>query len=329
MCRWNSGFFYAHPALASYTHYWRVEPDVHFFCHLPYDPFAFLHANDMVYGFNMAILEDARSFPSLWSVAMDFVARWPDRVHPDADLSWLYASSPPPSPAGADNNIASSPSSPSSQRINAQDAQQAGYNACQFFSNFEIGSLEFFRSAANTQFFKHLDDSGGFYYERFGDAPVHTLAVSLFARPDQVWFFEDVGYQHDATRHCPRFRPRFGGGKAARGRGRRGSRAGATGSNGGRGRERGWGVQQGRRGELVEDQQQLEEGWGGERCACEPTGLDRNFYMLVPMESPQRKSEDTCIRLWLGGRWREKVRGWRADVERLVGGDGFGGYVWD
>ena len=28
MCRWNSGFFYEHPALNAYDYYWRVEPDV-------------------------------------------------------------------------------------------------------------------------------------------------------------------------------------------------------------------------------------------------------------------------------------------------------------
>lgn len=28
MCRWYSGFFYKHPALAEMDYYWRVEPDV-------------------------------------------------------------------------------------------------------------------------------------------------------------------------------------------------------------------------------------------------------------------------------------------------------------
>lgn len=28
MCRWNSGFFFRHPALDRYKYYWRVEPDV-------------------------------------------------------------------------------------------------------------------------------------------------------------------------------------------------------------------------------------------------------------------------------------------------------------
>lgn len=28
MCRWNSGFFYRHPALDDMQYYWRVEPNV-------------------------------------------------------------------------------------------------------------------------------------------------------------------------------------------------------------------------------------------------------------------------------------------------------------
>lgn len=262
MCRWNSLFFFQHPALAPYTHYWRVEPDVHFFCHIPYDPFAFLSANNLIYGFNMAILEDARSFPSLWRTTLSFIEQHPDLLHPHADISWLV------------------------------DTYQGNtYNNCQFFSNFEIGDLRFFRSEAVGAYLKHLDDSGGFYYERFGDAPIHTLAVSLFAAPNQAWFFRDIGYQHDSTRHCPA------------------DRLTSMSSH------------------YKQEQQQGRAASPGERCACEPTSLDQNFYSLVPMESPQRKPLDTCIRSWLGGEWLKKRDGWDRDVEIALGGDGYGGYV--
>lgn len=83
-------------------------------------------------------------------------------------------------------------------------------------SNFELGDMDFFRSEAYSEYFKHLDRAGGFSYERWGgelgrtgffwneiadvsatgpctDAPVHSLAVSLFLRPDKVhWFHECV-----------------------------------------------------------------------------------------------------------------------------------------
>ena len=41
------------------------------------------------------------------------------------------------------------------------------YNLCHFWSNFEIGDLNFLRGEAYSQFFDYLDQSGGFFYERY------------------------------------------------------------------------------------------------------------------------------------------------------------------
>ncbi|PQE31068.1 hypothetical protein CJF32_00006101 [Rutstroemia sp. NJR-2017a WRK4] len=176
MCRWNSGFFYRHPALADYEWYWRVEPDVHYFCDINYDIFRFMRDNNLKYGFNMNILDDARSFPSLWSRTLSFMRAHPQLLHPSANLTWLL------------------------------DSETHSYNNCQYFSNFEIGSLAFWRGAGPSAYFDWLDRAGGFYYERFGDAPVHTLSVGLFAERRDVWYFADVGYMHGINRFCPRGR---------------------------------------------------------------------------------------------------------------------------
>ena len=127
--------------------------------------------NSLKYGFNMNILDDARSFPSLWSRTRSFINAHPELIHPDADLDWLL------------------------------DPHNSGdYNNCQFFSNFEIGDLNFFRGEANERYFDWLDKGGGFYYERFGDAPIHTLSVAMFVPKSEIWFFRDIGYQHDINR---------------------------------------------------------------------------------------------------------------------------------
>ena len=63
------------------------------------------------------------------------------------------------------------------------------------------------------------------------------------------------------------------------------------------------------------------------RCSCDPTPVDENFYRLVPLESPQKKPDDTCIRQFLGGNWLEKKEGWSQEVERAFGGDGYQGYA--
>ncbi|KIW12986.1 hypothetical protein PV08_08173 [Exophiala spinifera] len=281
MIRWQSLWFYRHPALLSYNWYWRVEPDVHFFCSIPYDPFSFLEQNELVYGFNMAILDDARSFTSLWSVTRAFIERYPELLHPDADLDWLL------------------------------DPDNGGeYNNCQFFSNFEIASLGFWRSEGPSRYAEWLDEGGGFFYERYGDAPVHTLALAMFAAKQDVWFFRDIGYQHDIARHCPPAGARIPSSPPPP----PSPPVSKHDESGSQQRKR-------------EHDVDVDVGMG--TCACEPSGLDANFYKLVPMESPQVKPADTCIRLWLGGQWLAKKEGWKQDVERAFGGDGYGGYVLD
>lgn len=48
----NSGFFWRHPLVLSLNleYYWRVEPDVRYFCDLDYDPFLYMKQNKKKYG---------------------------------------------------------------------------------------------------------------------------------------------------------------------------------------------------------------------------------------------------------------------------------------
>lgn len=54
------------------------------------------------------------------------------------------------------------------------------------WSNFEIGDLDLWRGEGYSKFFEYLDSKGGFYYERWGDAPVHSIGAALFAKKDQI-----------------------------------------------------------------------------------------------------------------------------------------------
>lgn len=45
MCRYFSGFFFRHPLLARFDFYWRMEPDVHYYCDLDYDPFLYMQVS--------------------------------------------------------------------------------------------------------------------------------------------------------------------------------------------------------------------------------------------------------------------------------------------
>ncbi|KAK2466906.1 hypothetical protein APHAL10511_001164 [Amanita phalloides] len=173
MCRFNSGFFFKHELLQQYRYYWRVEPGVQFFCDVNYDPFVFMEENDKIYGFTISLVEWEPTIVTLWATVKEFIALHPEYVQKDNSLSYL-------SNNGGDS-----------------------YNLCHYWSNFEIADMDFWRGEAYQKFFEYLDSKGGFYYERWGDAPVHSIAASLFARKDQVHFFRDIGYKHEFFQHCP------------------------------------------------------------------------------------------------------------------------------
>ncbi|KAH9920981.1 glycosyltransferase family 15 protein [Amylocystis lapponica] len=173
MCRFNSGFFYKHPFLQNYRWYWRVEPDVHFYCAVDEDPFLYMEDNDKHYGFTITPYEFEKTIKTLWNATKEFIEENPHLVAPNNSLGYL-----------------------------SDDGGQT-YNLCHFWSNFEIADMEFWRGEAYSAYFDHLDAKGGFYYERWGDAPVHSIAASLFLRKDQIHFFDEIGYAHSPFTHCP------------------------------------------------------------------------------------------------------------------------------
>ena len=77
------------------------------------------------------------------------------------------------------------------------------------WSNFEIADANFFRSPAYQAFFEFLDKKGGFFLERWGDAPVHSIAVALFLPRSAVHNFDDIAYYHGPFTHCPKNKDLF------------------------------------------------------------------------------------------------------------------------
>ena len=53
--------------------------------------------------------------------------------------------------------------------------------------------MRFFRSKVYTDYFEYLDKTGGFFYERWGDAPVHSFGLAMSLRKDQVVQLSDLG----------------------------------------------------------------------------------------------------------------------------------------
>ncbi|KAL6941595.1 alpha 1,2-mannosyltransferase 2.4.1 [Hanseniaspora osmophila] len=174
MCRFESGFFWRNQLLDEFDWYWRVEPDTKLSCDIPEDPFQYMNDNKKIYGFTISIHEYESTIPSLWSVTKDFVSKNPEYVNEDNMLDF----------------------------ISNDDGDT--YNLCHFWSNFEVANLNFWRSEQYKSYFEFLDQSGGFFYERWGDAPVHSIAVALFLPKTSVKFFDTISYFHPPYIACPR-----------------------------------------------------------------------------------------------------------------------------
>lgn len=125
--------------------------------------------NNKTYGFTINIYDDPNTIPSLWPETLKFIAEHPEAVSPRNSMDWLTDSSLRP-----DVNMKAN-----------------GYSTCHFWSNFEIGDLDFWRSPAYEAYFEHLDRAGGFFYERWGDAPVHSVALGLFEETSKIHWYDN------------------------------------------------------------------------------------------------------------------------------------------
>ena len=202
--------FYKHPALANTRYYWRVEPKVHFFCDVDYDVFRYMADHNKTYGFTINLYDAPQSIPTLWPETLKFMAAHPEHIHENNALDWLIDSAKRPE----------------------HNKKANGYSTCHFWSNFEIADMDFWRSQVYEDYFNHLDRAGGFFYERWGDAPVHSIALGLFEDKSRIhWYdnplsflsfvvspasniertddipqssrFRDIGYQHIPYFNCP------------------------------------------------------------------------------------------------------------------------------
>ncbi|KAM3424486.1 hypothetical protein BST61_g6490 [Cercospora zeina] len=173
MCRYESGFFFRHPLMLEYEWYWRVEPSIELFCDIAYDPFKFMADNKKKYSFVLSLYEYVETIPTLWDSVKKFIKSNPQHIEKDNALEWI------------------------------SDDGGNTYNHCHFWSNFEIGNLNWLRSDAYIDYFTHLDQEGGFFYERWGDAPIHSIAASLMLKKEEIHLFNDIAYYHVPFTHCP------------------------------------------------------------------------------------------------------------------------------
>lgn len=68
-----------------------------------------------------------------------------------------------------------------------------------YYTNFEVGEVEFFTRDFYYMFFKRIEANGGIYTKRWGDAPIKYIGVNLFMFDQQKVAIKGFTYQHGAV----------------------------------------------------------------------------------------------------------------------------------
>ncbi|TAQ87435.1 hypothetical protein B7494_g4259 [Chlorociboria aeruginascens] len=201
-------FFYKHELLAKYEWYWRLEPEIKYFCDITYDPFLKMIEANKTYGFTIAVKELKETVPNIWRYASAYKrvnnitsqGLWEMFVEPQPEEEQKKEAEEHPLP---EEILRGDPSRASLPNIDPEAMEGEKYNMCHFWSNFEIARLSWFRSQEYEDFFQMMDRSGGFWMERWGDAPIHSLAAGALLAPRDIHYFRDFGYRHTTIQHCP------------------------------------------------------------------------------------------------------------------------------
>ena len=251
MCRFYSGKFYKNKLVTKYDWYWRLEPDVEFFCDITYDPFREMAIREKLYGFTIMIPELYDTVPNLFRVTMSYIHERNIRLgtlwnlfttdyhtvnndlnditddmyyRVDSDTTYLDKFINDEYNAkqivkdkliidqflreGYDDNIEGLVKlvkrAQDKPPLVIDKFDNLEYNLCHFWSNFEIAKLSIYEDPIYEEYFNYLESHDGFWKERWGDAPVHSLGLSLILDVEDVHYFRDIGYRHDTLYHCPR-----------------------------------------------------------------------------------------------------------------------------
>ncbi len=156
MCYFHAKVIYELPILENIEYAWRLDDDSMILQPIKYDIFHYMKTNNLIYGYKKKNLDSPLCVYGLWESVKSYVLL--KGIDPTHFYEWPYPQ--------------------------------------QYYNNFEISSLSLWRSEEYKDYIEHLDLIGGIFTFRWGDAPVHSLAVTLFVKENQLHYFDDIIYQH-------------------------------------------------------------------------------------------------------------------------------------
>lgn len=156
MCRFHSKLVYQQPVIHGFEYAWRLDDDSAIYQAVKYDIFVYMKRNHLQYGY--AIVNDDRPDCSvnLWESAETYMGN--SSITPTFFNEW------------------------EKYRV--------------YYNNFEVSRLSLWLSDSYRNFIDYIDELGGIYHYRWGDAAIKTIAVSMFVPKHETHHFKDVKYEH-------------------------------------------------------------------------------------------------------------------------------------
>lgn len=65
-----------------------------------------------------------------------------------------------------------------------------------FYTNFEVLDKEWFLQDEYQNYYKYIDNIGGIYTNRWGDAPIRYIALQSLTQKEKLYFYHDIRYFH-------------------------------------------------------------------------------------------------------------------------------------
>jgi alpha 1,2-mannosyltransferase len=149
------------PRTSSDFFVWRLDDDSLLTAPIGYDIFQFMRMNKKLYGFVSLIKDDPKCVMGLWETSRKYFQRV--SAHSFNFSSSLLSQWPDP---------------------------------IVFYNNFEVSHFSLWTHPLWEAFRDYLEQTGGIYTLRWGDAPIHTIGVSALLSRGQIHKFSDVGYSH-------------------------------------------------------------------------------------------------------------------------------------
>lgn len=164
MCRFFSGEYLNY--IGDYKYYLRLDTDSYILTDLGYDIFKWSESKNLTYGYcaQAVQLDNPLVVIGLKEFSVDFVES-----------------------NNLENYVFIHPKSIENGKM--------------YYTNIEIGDVSWFKNSDYHNYYKAIDENGGIYIHRWGDAPIKYIGVNLFCDPSKIIPLEGFVYQHGAIYH--------------------------------------------------------------------------------------------------------------------------------